>query len=230
MFNRMYLGILLILALGNLAAAQFDIGYFPQRRCCGVGIRCNNYAPYQCCEEPPSPSSLPYAVARSGSGQVGVLTWHDVSVVGGCAGVTGTDPLGTCYLNVPFETITVTPIPPYRPRRSIDGNLNTTRMADNTEEPTNTTMSPPHAVQKSRVAPAKGSKFDYVPTSCARLDAVVLDGYDYYIEVGVLNEAFVEDMLKLSSKEMIEKYKLKPYPGKEKRETSVGSVPPGCGP
>ncbi|KAI9714368.1 MAG: hypothetical protein M1820_000329 [Bogoriella megaspora] len=106
-------------------------------------------------------------------------------------------------------------------------------MENNTIESRSTTTMQEGVFQKSRVPPLKGSKSDYATTSCGRPNAVGFagDDKDYYLKPGVLNEAFVEDLLKLSGDEMIKKYKLKTWDeSKQEREASVGATPPGSGP
>ena len=213
------------LVYASVAAAQYDIKWYNTNGCCGYNLGCRNYPAYRCCEEPPSLSTFPYAKVLS-SGPPGILVWHELSTIGGCAEVTSTGSINQCYQNAPFEPITVTPIPGAKRRRSISADGNGT-LIDNDFGHTNMTAT---ATEKNKEPLPPGSKpEDFEAQGCGKINSVELNGMHYIIEEGVLNEAFVEDLHKMDHNDLIQKYKLELHSGQhEKREAAVNTGP-GCG-
>lgn len=104
------LSLFLLTATAWLAAAgPFTIRWFSGRNCNNAGLGCNGYDSFQCCAQPPSPSSFPSMRATS-SGPVGFVVFTEVTNTGGCGLCTSTGSLNVCYLNAPFETAFVASI------------------------------------------------------------------------------------------------------------------------
>ncbi|KAI2603690.1 hypothetical protein GGR54DRAFT_457895 [Hypoxylon sp. NC1633] len=107
---------LLIATASFAAAGPFTIRWFTAGGCSGNSLGCNSYDAFQCCEEPPSPSSFPYVRATS-SGPTGVVVFTEVTNTGGCGLCTSTGSLNTCYQNAPFDTAFVASITQCQPPR-----------------------------------------------------------------------------------------------------------------
>ncbi|KAJ9138026.1 hypothetical protein NKR19_g7980 [Coniochaeta hoffmannii] len=119
---------LLIAAASSVAAGPFTIRWFSERGCGGRSLGCNGYESFECCAQPPSPSSFPTMRATT-SGPVGILVFTEVTNTGGCGLCTSTGSLNTCYLNAPFETAYVAGLSQCQPnKRSADQHL-TARLA-----------------------------------------------------------------------------------------------------
>lgn len=104
------LSLSLLTATAWLASAgPFTIRWFSGRNCGSTSLGCNGYNSFQCCAQPPSPSSFPSMRATS-SGPPGFLVFTEVTNTGGCGLCTSTGSLNTCYLNAPFETAFVASI------------------------------------------------------------------------------------------------------------------------
>lgn len=91
------------------SAGPFTIRWFSGRNCGSTSLGCNGYNSFQCCAQPPSPSSFPSMRATT-SGPPGFLVFTEVTNQGGCGLCTSTGSLNTCYLNAPFETAFVASI------------------------------------------------------------------------------------------------------------------------
>ncbi|KAI0442203.1 hypothetical protein F4803DRAFT_520265 [Xylaria telfairii] len=98
---------LLVAALA--AAGPFTMRFHASQRCDGRSLGCNRYDAYECCEEPPSPSSFPAVRATSG-GEFGLVIFTEVTAGGGCGLCKSVGQLSTCYLNSPFNTLFVATI------------------------------------------------------------------------------------------------------------------------
>ncbi|KAI1382000.1 hypothetical protein F4677DRAFT_400515 [Hypoxylon crocopeplum] len=107
---------MLLTAASFASAGPFTIRWFSGRGCTGASLGCNGYNSFQCCEEPPSPSSFP-AMRATTSGPTGVLVFTEVTNTGGCGVCTSTGSLNTCYLNSPFDTAFVASITQCQPPR-----------------------------------------------------------------------------------------------------------------
>jgi len=99
----------LVSAVTLVAAGPFTIRWFSGSGCGGSSLGCNSINSFECCEEPPSPSSFPYMRATS-SGPAGFVVFTEVTQTGGCGLCTSTGSLNTCYLNSPFDTAMVVSI------------------------------------------------------------------------------------------------------------------------
>ncbi|KAI0010089.1 hypothetical protein F4779DRAFT_328274 [Xylariaceae sp. FL0662B] len=119
---RFQLSFSLLIATSSFAAAgPFTIRWYSRQGCTGNSLACNGYDKFQCCEQPPSPSSFPTVRAIS-SGPTGILVFTEVTNTGECGLCTSTGSLNICYRNVPFQTAFVANItqcqPP--PKRGLD--------------------------------------------------------------------------------------------------------------
>lgn len=74
-----------------------------------MSLGCNRYDAYECCDQPPSPSSFPAVRATSG-GEFGLLIFTEVTPEGDCGLCEYVGQLGACYLNSPFNTVLVATI------------------------------------------------------------------------------------------------------------------------
>ncbi|KAI0181270.1 hypothetical protein GGR52DRAFT_26599 [Hypoxylon sp. FL1284] len=114
---KFQLSVSLLIATASFAAAgPFTIRWFSGRQCSGNSLGCNRYNAFQCCEQPPSPSSFPSVQATSG-GEPGFIVFTEVTDTGGCGLCTSTGSLSTCYLSAPFETAFVASITQCQPPR-----------------------------------------------------------------------------------------------------------------
>lgn len=106
---RLQVRIFMLLSSITLAVCgPYTIIWYATERCTGRHLTCSRLDAFECCDQPPSPSSLPYARAYSG-GDAGLLVFTEVTADGGCGNCESGGSLNTCYLNVPFNTALVAP-------------------------------------------------------------------------------------------------------------------------
>ncbi|EFX00354.1 hypothetical protein CMQ_7356 [Grosmannia clavigera kw1407] len=122
-------------------AGPFTITWFSGYSCSGRSLACFGYNSYECCEQPPSPSSFPYARVTS-SGPVGIVVFTEVTNTGGCGLCHSTGSINNCYFNSPFETILVASITQCRRsrRRDLDATSLKLPASEAIQEPCNGTV------------------------------------------------------------------------------------------